>query len=246
MREKAACLISTTQNPVSLMPKSTTESPSSDLFNWTEPVIMFAWQIFIFLSLRNAIFHGYEDSESLLSSIANVTRPLFAYASPLVVTVFAAGYLLVFLLPAMGKSNRLLLDVLGFFLIARTVIGFLMLNLLIINPLSDNMLLLRQFLCFMPALILAWGWLYWRLDQGARRHGRQLLLFPEDCPNDIREPLSTFDYYYHSAMVAFIFELSEVEPLTKPMKVLFLLNAGMMLDLVGLVLTQAIGLAGTG
>jgi hypothetical protein len=30
------------------------------------------------------------------------------------------------------------------------------------------------------------------------------------------------------------------------MKVLFLLNAGMMLDLVGLVLTQAIGLAGTG
>ena len=228
------------------MPKSTTESPSSDLFNWTEPVIMFAWQIFIFLSLRNAIFHGYEDSESLLSSIANVTRPLFAYASPLVVTVFAAGYLLVFLLPAMGKSNRLLLDVLGFFLIARTVIGFFMLNLLIINPLSDNMLLLRQFLCFMPALILAWGWLYWRLDQGARRHGRQLLLFPEDCPNDIREPLSTFDYYYHSAMVAFIFELSEVEPLTKPMKVLFLLNAGMMLDLVGLVLTQAIGLAGTG
>ena len=121
-----------------------------------------------------------------------------------------------------------------------------MLNLLIINPLSDNMLLLRQFLCFMPALILGWGWLYWRLDQGARRRGRQLLLFPEDSPNDLREPLSTFDYYYHSAMVAFIFELSEVEPLTKPMKILFLINAGMMLDLVGLVLTQAIGLAGTG
>ena len=47
-------------------------------------------------------------------------------------------------------------------------------------------------------------------------------------------------------MVAFIFELSEVEPLTKPMKLSFLLNVGMMLDLVGLVLTQAIGLEGTG
>ena len=246
MQENDPCLNDATQKAVSLMPKAATESPASDLFNWTEPVIMFAWQIFIFLSLRNAIFHGYEDTESLLSSIANFMRPLFAYASPLVATVFVAGYVMFFLLPAMGKSNRLLLDVLGFFLIARTVIGFLMLNLLIINPLSDNMLLLRQFLCFMPALILAWGWLYWRLDQGARRHGRQLLLFPEDCPNDIREPLSTFDYYYHSAMVAFIFELSEVEPLTKPMKLLFLLNAGMMLDLVGLVLTQAIGLAGTG
>jgi len=71
------------------------------------------------------------------------------------------------------------------------------------------------------------------------------MLFPEDLPSDLREPLSTFDYYYHSAMVAFIFELSEVKPLSKSMKVLFLINAAMMLDLVGLVLTQAIGLAGT-
>jgi len=207
---------------------------------------MFAWQVFIFLSLKNAIFHGFEESNSLIATIATTIRPVFASASPWIAAVFVAGYTLVFALPAMGKSNRLLLDCMGFFLIARTFVGFVMLNLLIINPLSDNMLLLRQFLCFMPALILGWGWLYWRLDQGARRKGRQLLLFPEDSPNDLREPLSTFDYYYHSAMVAFIFELSEVEPLTRPMKILFLINAGMMLDLVGLVLTQAIGLAGTG
>lgn len=229
-----------------LMPQTSTESSTASLYTWTEPVIMCMWQMFIFLSLKNAIFHGFEESESLIANITAFVRPIFAYASPLIATLFIAGYVCVFALPAMGKSNRLLLDCMGFFLLARTLIGFVMLNLLIINPLSDNMLLLRQFLCFMPALILGWGWLYWRLDQGARRKGRQLLLFPEDCPNDLREPLSTFDYYYHSAMVAFIFELSEVEPLTKPMKILFLVNAGMMLDLVGLVLTQAIGLAGTG
>ena len=109
MQDTGPCLNNATQNAVSRMPKNSTESPSSDLFNWTEPVILFAWQIFIFLSIRNAIFHGYQDTESLLSSIANFMRPLFAYASPLVATVFVAGYVLVFLLPAMGKSNRLLL-----------------------------------------------------------------------------------------------------------------------------------------
>ncbi|MCP4942751.1 MAG: hypothetical protein ACR2N1_06510 [Rubripirellula sp.] len=228
------------------MPQPAIESSRGTLFTWSEPVIMCVWQVFIFLSLKNAIFHGFEESGTWIASITTFIRPVFALAAPWLAAVFIAGYALVFALPAIGKSNRLLLDCMGFFLIARTFVGFVMLNLLIINPLSDNMLLLRQFLCFMPALILGWGWLYWRLDQGARRKGRQLLLFPEDSPNDLREPLSTFDYYYHSAMVAFIFELSEVEPLTKPMKVLFLINAGMMLDLVGLVLTQAIGLAGTG
>jgi len=227
------------------MTEPSTETSPASLYTWTEPVIMFAWQIFIFLSLKNAIFHGFQNSESLISSVTTFVRPIFAYASPLIGVFFIAAYFLVFLLPLMGKSNRLLLDCMGFFLLARTLIGFVMLNLLIINPLGDNMLLLRQFLSFMPALILSWGWLYWRLDQGARRKGRQLLLFPEDQPSDLREPLSTFDYYYHSAMVAFIFELSEVEPLTKSMKVLFLINAGMMLDIVGLVLTQAIGLAGS-
>ena len=228
------------------MPQPTTELSRGAFYHWSEPVIMFAWQVFIFLSLKNAIFHGFEESSSLIATIATFIGPVFASASPWIAAVFIAGYALVFSLPAIGKSNRLLLDCMGFFLIARTFVGFVMLNLLIINPQSDNMLLLRQFLCFMPALILGWGWLYWRLDQGARRKGRQLLLFPEDSPNELREPLSTFDYYYHSAMVAFIFELSEVEPLTKPMKILFLINAGMMLDLVGLVLTQAIGLAGAG
>ncbi len=228
------------------MTQSATKSPQEIPYTWSEPVILCAWQVFIFLSLKNAIFHGFGESGSLIATIATLVRPIFAYASPLIATIFIAGYALAFVLPALGKSNRLLLDCMGFFLIARTFVGFVMLNLLIINPLSDNMLLLRQFLSFMPALILSWGWLYWRLDQGARRKGRQLLLFPEDSPNALRQPLSTFDYYYHSAMVAFIFELSEVEPLTKPMKLLFLVNAGMMLDLVGLVLTQAIGLAGTG
>ena len=228
------------------MPQTATESPRENMYTWSEPVIMFTWQVFLFLALKNAIFHGFEESSSLIATITTFIRPVFAFASPLLAFIFIAGYAFVFALPAVGKSNRLLLDCMGFFLLARTLIGFVILNLLIINPLSDNMLLLRQFLCFMPALILGWGWLYWRLDQGARCKGRQLLLFPEDSPNELREPLSTFDYYYHSAMVAFIFELSEVEPLTKPMKVLFLINAGMMLDLVGLVLTQAIGLAGTG
>lgn len=228
------------------MPQPTTKSANGSLYTWSEPVIMCVWQVFIFLSLQNAIFHGFEKSGDLIVTITTFARPLFANASPWLAIIFIACYALVFALPAMGKSNRVLLDCMGLFLLARTLVGFVILNLLIINPLSDNMLLLRQFLCFMPALILGWGWLYWRLDQGARRKGKQLLLFPEDSPNELREPLSTFDYYYHSAMVAFIFELSEVEPLTKPMKLLFLINAGMMLDLVGLVLTQAIGLAGTG
>ena len=47
-------------------------------------------------------------------------------------------------------------------------------------------------------------------------------------------------------MVVVICELGEGKALTKPMKIIFLINAGTMLEFVGLVLTQVIGLSGTG
>jgi len=223
------------------------ESKSSKRFlsSGVEPLIMIGWQAFLFLALSNTVSSGFSESNSTLSTIVGYAREAVTHITPFVAPLFIAAYVLIYVLRAMGKNTRFVLDCLGIFLVVRTIAGFLVLNFLIVNPLTDNMMLLRQFLCFMPALIIGWGWIYWRLDQGARIQGRQLMLFPEDLPSDLREPLSTFDYYYHSAMVAFIFELSEVEPLSKSMKILFLINAAMMLDLVGLVLTQAIGLAGT-
>ena len=200
----------------------------------------------MFLSLRNIV--AYRVDEGVIGGLHSVANQIYTNVSPTVLPIFILVILSVFILRWKGKNDRILMDFLGAVLVFRTIAGFAALNLMIVNPVKDNSLLLRQFLCFMPALIIGWGWIYWRLDQGARMKGRQLLLFPEDEHQDDikRDDLCAFDYYYHSAMVAFIFELSKVEPLSKSMKLLFLINAAMMLDLVGLVLTQAIGLAGGG
>ncbi|MDA8959685.1 hypothetical protein N9Z54_03955 [Planctomycetota bacterium] len=209
----------------------------------SEPFLMIAWQLSLLLALRNIVAH--RSSEGVHGDIHYVASTVLTKIAPVAVPIFALLLTAAFALRWMGKKDRAILDLLGFTLILRTLAGFIALNVLILNPLQGDSLLLRQFLYFMPSLMIGWGWVYWRLDQAARIKGEQLLLFPEDLSHGgvTREPLRAFDYYYHSAMVAFIFEVSKVEPLNRYMKVLFLINAAMMLDLVGLVLTQAIGLA---
>ncbi len=199
----------------------------------SEPFVMMAWQLSLLLALRNIVAH--RSTEGVHSDLHHAASTVLTKIAPVAVPIFLLLVGSAFALRWMGKRDRVVLDVLGCSLILRTIAGFIALKVLILNPLQGDSLLLRQFLYFMPSLMIGWGWIYWRLDllaagstggwiywrldQAARLKGKQLLLFPEDLDRGEvpREPLRAFDDDYHSAMVAFIFEVSKVDPLNRPM-----------------------------
>jgi hypothetical protein len=140
-----------------------------------------------------------------------------------------------------GYPIRIALDILGTLLCVRCLLQFVLLNLLLLAPMKAGGLLLIQLVLFLPVIITAFGWLYWRLDTGAHVHGRRHLRFSDDFGND-----GALDYFYASWMALLQFEPSEATPTTPLMKVLFVMQGVAMMDLAALTLSRAIGLASGG
>lgn len=140
-----------------------------------------------------------------------------------------------------GKEVGWGIDLIGIFLTLRCLMIFLMLNLLLLSHLKAGGLLLMQLILFIPVITIDFGWIYWRLDSAARRRGRSHIRFDEGMGE-----LDTFDYYHASAMTLLQFEPSGAKPTSRLMKTLFVIHGAMMLDLVALTLSRAIGLASGG
>lgn len=152
-------------------------------------------------------------------------------------TVLALA-LLVIVLQMRGQALGWFVDLFGGLLLLRCAIQFLMLNLLLLSPMRAGALLLSQLLLFLPVITIAFGWLYWRLDSGARRCGRSHIRF-----SDAGDTISRFDSFHLAVTMLLSFEPSGATASTRLMKTLFLLHGLVMLDLVALTLSRAIGLA---
>lgn len=140
-----------------------------------------------------------------------------------------------------GKGVQQGLDFLGGMLTLRCVFLFMTMNLLLMSHLKANAMLLMQLVLFIPVVTLDFGWLYWRLDSAARKSGRRHIRFEHE-----EERPDPFDYFYSSAMALLQFEPKGATPLTRLMKVLFVLHGIIMLDLVALTLSRAVALTSGG
>ena len=140
-----------------------------------------------------------------------------------------------------GKEVGWGIDLMGIFLTLRCLVIFLILNLLLLSHLKAGGLLLMQLILFIPVITIDFGWIYWRLDSAARLKGRNHIRFDDEMGE-----LDTFDYYHASAMTLLQFEPSGAKPTSRLMKTLFVIHGVMMLDLVALTLSRAIGLASGG
>ena len=134
-------------------------------------------------------------------------------------------------------------DLIGGLLCLRCLVQFAVLNLLLLAPLKAGGLLLAQLVSFLPVITVAFGWLYWRLDCGARQQGRSHLRFHDS--NDEAAP-RFFEYVHASAITLLQFDPTVASPTSRLMKSLFVLHGVMMMDLVALTLSRAIGLASGG
>ena len=130
------------------------------------------------------------------------------------------------------------IDGLGVLLCLRCALQFVLLNLLLLAPLRSGGLLLIQLVLFLPVITVAFSWLYWRLDTGARRQGRNHLRFEEPS-----EEVGVFDYLLLSVRSLLQLEPAGATATTRLMKSLFVLHGVVMLNLIALTLSRAIGLA---
>jgi hypothetical protein len=135
-------------------------------------------------SSPNAPLHGFK---AMLESLVLANR-----GPVLVIGVAIFGY--AFLSLACGRLlHRKFLDLLGILVVITLVIHFLKINLLLFTPSGPPSLLLGQLITFVVFFIVAWGWIYWRVDC-AEHEGTAGIIALENTG----ETLSMFDYMYSS------------------------------------------------
>lgn len=137
-----------------------------------------------------------------------------------------------------NKPVQWAIDIFGAVLSLRCISQFIMLNLLLLSRMKAGGLLLLELLLFIPVITINFGWLYWRLDTAARAKGNTHIRFSEEAGT-----LDPFDYFHISSMTLLQFEPSGATATSRLMKTLFVIHGAMMLDLVALTLSRAIGLA---
>jgi len=160
------------------------------------------------------------DAVVALGPWSDVIFGALGYRMPLAVK---RGYHMHYRLQGNAVLHRPVLDTESAFLLA---------------PMRAGALLLSQLLLFLPVITIGFGWLYWRLDSGARRRGRAHIQF-----SDAGETIGRFDYFHAAGLTLLSFEPGDLSARTRLMKSLFLLHGLVMMDLVALTLSRAIGLA---
>lgn len=199
--------------------------------------ILLVGQIFASYFLKNIGIGLDQIDDAHVKEIARVLKHGFeAYTHWMVPPALAfAVFIQVQLIR--NKPIQWGIDIFGGLLGLRCAAQFVVLNLLLLSHLKGGGMLLLQLILYIPVITIFFGWLYWRIDSGARAKGESHIQFSSEMGD-----LDPFDYFHISAMTLLQFEPSGASATSRLMKTLFVIHGVMMLDLVALTLSRAIGL----
>lgn len=127
----------------------------------------------------------------------------------------------------------LILDGLGVWVIANLFVHFAKINLLMLSDAVEPKLLLGQVITYLLFFVLAWGWIFWRLDRVAGEADQQIVEMPRAANND-----GSFDYYYSSLMSILEARISKFTGVSRLGKVLVAVHSLMVLDLAAIALAR--------
>lgn len=149
----------------------------------------------------------------------------------LILVISLAGWL------ASGRRvHRTLLDLWATFLILRFGIQFLLINSLLFIPAISINLLIGQVILIIPAFILTWGWIFYRIDFIGRRCPQTIIQLPREEP-----PITSFDYYNSTitSLLEWGVETCSLKGITRRGRILLAIYKISALDLIGLTLGRA-------
>jgi hypothetical protein len=127
----------------------------------------------------------------------------------------------------------LILDVFGGFAIVSLVFNFLKINLLMLSKVVSPPLLLGQVITFLLFFVIAWGWIFWRLDRLAGGPEQQIVDVPGASGGN-----GSFDYYYSSLMSLLDGKVSKFNGVSRLGKLLVAIHSLMVLDLAAIALAR--------
>ena len=200
--------------------------------------VLLAGHVFSGLFLRNlgaGLSQIDDPTATRIAEYMSGSFHLFIRYAPL---PMIALVVIIQILIILRRPAQLGIDLIGALLTVRCLMQFLMLNLLLLSHLKAGGMLLLQLVLFIPVITINFGWLYWRIDSHARKHGRSHIRFDEEMGT-----LDPFDYFHIAANTLLQFEPAGAKPTSRLMKALFVVHGVMMLDIVALTLSRAISLA---
>lgn len=200
--------------------------------------ILVAGHLFAALFVKDLGYGLDQIDDAHIKNIASFLKETHSLMREWIMPVMLVWVVVVQIQLVRAKPVQWSVDVLGGLLAFRCLTQFMMLNLLLLSRMKAGGLLLLELLLFIPVITITFGWLYWRLDTAARAKGNTHIRFSEEAGT-----LDPFDYFHISSMTLLQFEPSGATATSRMMKTLFVIHGAMMLDLVALTLSRAIGLA---
>jgi hypothetical protein len=108
-------------------------------------------------------------------------------------------------------------------------------NLLLVSPLKDPVLLLVELVLFVPIVLIGFSWWYWRLNYLSRiGKGKEAISFD-------KKP-TPFSYFAKTASVIVSDTTEHGVCETEVARMIRILNGFVVLDIFGLTLSRAVGL----
>lgn len=122
--------------------------------------------------------------------------------------------------------SPLVLDLLGLWVVLNLFVHFVKINLLMVSDVRAPALLLGQIICYLLFFVVAWGWIFWRLDRVAGPSEQRILAAAEGSLGP-----GSFDYYYLSTMALLAQKTAPFQGISKLGKTMVALHSFMLVDL---------------
>ena len=168
-----------------------------------------------------------ENIHLILDSFTNYEHPLGA-----IFLIFILGLIIWILL---GKQARFLTDVYATVLSFAWLLELVSMNLLLVSPLKDPVLLLVELVLFVPIILIGFSWWYWRLNHQSRLgKGKAAITFD-------KKP-TPFSYFAKTASIVVSDTTEHGVCETDTARALRIMNGFVVLDIFGLTLSRAVGL----
>ena len=203
------------------------------------PLEVYMLSIAFFFSVsfdRNLNLDDVDDSpvKGLLENIHLILDSFTNYEHPLgaIFLIFILGLIIWILL---GKQARFATDVYATVLSFAWLLELVSMNLLLVSPLKDPVLLLVELVLFVPIILIGFSWWYWRLNHQSRLgKGKAAITFN-------KKP-TPFSYFAKTASIVVSDTTEHGVCETDTARALRIMNGFVVLDIFGLTLSRAVGL----
>ena len=203
------------------------------------PLEVYVLSIAFFFSVsfdRNLNLNDVDDSpvKGLLENIHLILDSFTNYEHPLG-AIFLIFILILIIWILLGKQARFITDVYATVLSFAWLLELVSMNLLLVSPLKDPVLLLVELVLFVPIILIGFSWWYWRLNHQSRLgKGKAAITFD-------KKP-TPFSYFAKTASIVVSDTTEHGVCDTDTARALRIMNGFVVLDIFGLTLSRAVGL----